>query len=357
MFDNANRLWVVHISNNAKLAERARNEGFMCIGWTTMGDLSPHDTREKMKAAMTAAMPKKSPRSIASSYGQVYRFAHEMEIGEPVVYPIKGGRDVMIGRIAGAYEWSSDPELQAGDYANVRQVEWLKRVPRVEFSPAALGAFGSFSSVCTADDHLDEVRAVLAGETFTPVATSTPTAMASTTTGNTAGGDDDTDEAEAQAQNAADEVTQATKDYLLRRWSRTAQDFEAVTAALFRAMGYTAQVQQGTGDMGVDVIAHKDPLGVESITLKVQCKTGTNSSGGPEIQKLRGTLMPGEKGIFISLGGFARDAQHTERNDPNLILIDADRFVELFLDHYPDLSPEMRHRFPLKQVYGVASSD
>lgn len=59
----------------------------------------------------------------------------------------------------------------------------------------------------------------------------------------------------------------------------------------------------------------------------------------------------------MSLEDLACDAQHTERNDPNLILIDADRFVELFLDHYPDLSPEMRHRFPLKQVYGVATSE
>lgn len=351
MFDNANRLWVVHISNDVKIAARAQDEdhGFICIGWTKLGDLSPYDTREKMKARYHEARPDKSAAHVRSSYGQVYKFAHEMQIGEPVVYPIKGGRDVLIGQIVGPYEWSSDPELQARDYANVRKVEWLKRVPRVDFSPTALNAFGAFSSVCTADDHLDEVRAVLVGETFIPAQTGNPS-----TTSATLSGGEDTDEAEAQAQNAADEVTQATKDYLLRRWSRTAQDFEEVTAAVFRAMGYTARTQQGTSDMGVDVIAHKDPLGVESITLKVQCKSGTSTSGGPEIQKLRGTLMPGEKGVFISLGGFARDAQHTERNDPNLILIDADRFVELFLDHYPQLSAEMRHRFPLQQVYGVA---
>jgi restriction system protein len=347
MFDNANRLWVVHISNNAQLAQRAREEGFICIGWGKLGDLSPYDTREKMKARYHEVHPTKSAAHVRSSYGQVYKFAHEMEVGEPVVYPIKGGRDVMIGRIAGPYQWSDDEDLQAGDYANIRKVDWIKRVPRVDFSPAALSAFGAFSSVCTADDHLDEVRAVLAGETFTPTPPSAKTLV-------TAEGGDDAEEAEAQAQNAADEVTQATKDYLLRRWSRTAQDFEEVTAAVFRAIGYTARTQQGTGDMGVDVIAHKDPLGVESITLKVQCKSGTSTSGGPDIQKLRGTLMPGEKGVFISLGGFAKDAQHTERNDPNLILIDADRFVELFLDHYPQLSAEMRHRFPLQQVYGVA---
>jgi len=46
---------------------------------------------------------------------------------------------------------------------------------------------------------------------------------------------------------------------------------------------------------------------------------------------------------------------HTQQNDANLILIDADRFVDLFLSSYYRLSPEIRHRFPLQRVYVVAS--
>ena len=49
MFENQTRLWVIHISNSARLAERARNEGFMCIGWTRLGDLSSYDKKPKMK--------------------------------------------------------------------------------------------------------------------------------------------------------------------------------------------------------------------------------------------------------------------------------------------------------------------
>lgn len=66
-------------------------------------------------------------------------------------------------------------------------------------------------------------------------------------------------------------------------------------------------------------------------------------------------LNPGEKGILISLGGFSVDAKHTEQNDANLILIDADRFVELFLQSYDRLNAEMRHKFPLQQVYVVTA--
>jgi len=89
--------------------------------------------------------------------------------------------------------------------------------------------------------------------------------------------------------------------------------------------------------------------------IKIQAKSGTSSVGAPAVKQLRGVLNPGEKGILISLGGFSSDAKHTEQNDANLILLDSDRFVELFLGSYDKLSPEMRHRFPLRQVYVVAS--
>src|SRR5438552_13049874 len=110
MFENRSRLWVVHISNHEEIAVRAKAEGFICIGWTAIGDLSAFNTREKMKAAFKKGYPSWSDGSVRSSYGQVFRFAHEMEVGDPVVYPIKGSQEIMIGQIAGPYRWAADDQ-------------------------------------------------------------------------------------------------------------------------------------------------------------------------------------------------------------------------------------------------------
>ena len=345
MFENQDRLWVIHISGKGKrVVARAQDEGFVCIGWTKIGDLHPHDTPDKLKAAFGRAFPNKSAASVRSSYGQVFRFAHEVQIGEPIVYPIKGSRDILIGKVTGPYEWSPDPELREGDCCNVRRVEWLARVPRVRFSQQALHSFGSFSTLSSADEFLEEVRAVLAGKQLADEAPEQPDPVE----------EEETTESEETAVSAAEEVLQATKDYLIRRWSRTHQDFEEVVAAVFRAMGYTATVQQGSRDLGVDVVAHADPLGVTPPILKIQAKSGTSSAGAPVVKQLRGVLNSGEKGVVISRGGFSVDARHPEQNDANRILNAAERFVDLFLDSYENLSPEMRHRYPLKRVY-VAS--
>lgn len=361
MFENASRLWVVHVSNHAKIATRAQREGFVCIGWTRIGDLSPHDTREKMKAAMHRAFPDWSSGSVNSSYGQVFRFAHEMNVGDPIVYPVKGSREIMIGQITGDYLWAGDDrELVDNDYSNVRPVKWIKTVPRIAFSDAALHSFGSFSSVSTSDEHLEEVIAVLSKES----GVAGPTVTGRVAPSKAQYGPDlpvgsgampapaaDPEVAPADAFNLAERAVEETKDYLLRQWSRTGTDFEEVVAAVFRAMGYTATTQQGTHDLGVDVVAHPDPLGVQPPIIKIQCKSGTGSVGGPAIKQLRGLLNGPEKGVMVALGGFSTDARHVQQNDADLVLIDGDRFVELFLEHYDRLAPEWRHRFPLTRVH------
>jgi restriction system protein len=114
---------VLHIGNDDRIALRALDEGFVCIGWTAMGDLSLHDTREKTRAAMEAAYPTWTTKKISSSYGQTYRFAHEMQVGEPIVFPVRPTKEIAIGRIAGEYRWADDQDLVANDHNNVRPVE------------------------------------------------------------------------------------------------------------------------------------------------------------------------------------------------------------------------------------------
>jgi restriction system protein len=248
----------------------------------------------------------------------------------------------MIGEIAGPYRWADDDkELYQNDYCNIRKVKWIKTVPRISFSRPALHSFGSFSSVSSSDEYLDEVKAVLRGDV--------------TSASNTDASDQPdviADEPPTADQvNQADQTVQETEDYLLNQWSRTAQDFEEIVAAVFRAMGYTATTQSGTHDLGVDVIAHPDPLGVQPPRLKIQAKSGTSTVGAPAVKQLRGIRNDGEKAVLIALGGFSNDALHVQQNDADVVLIDGARFVELFLEFYERLEPEMRHRFPLKRVY------
>ncbi|MEE9296304.1 MAG: restriction endonuclease [Phycisphaerae bacterium] len=309
-----------------------------------MGDLAQHNTRGAMKAAMSKAYPNWKDEKIRATYGQVYRFAHVMAIGDPVVFPIKQTREIAIGRIKSAYRFTPrGDELHELDYANVRDVEWLQIVPRTAFSKAALHSFGAFSSVSTSNDHLEEVVAVvLSVDAATETGGKKPPATTSTV--------EDSDD-EEEPFDLYETAAQETEDYLLKAWHRTGAAFEHVVAAVLEAIGYTATVTSASSDHGVDIIAHPDPLGLEQPFVKVQAKSGMGSVGEPEVSQLIGSLYEGEKGIFVSLGGFSSAAKAKARNSAKVSLIDAKQFVSLFLDHYEQLSPTWRATYPLSRVY------
>jgi restriction system protein len=334
-------LWVIHMADDPNIAERAVREHFICIGWTALGDLNQYKSRESLKEAYRRTWPERSEASVRSSYGQPFRFAHEMQIGDYFVYPVKSGRSIHVGRIKGPYRFAiDDSELMAAKLANVRPVEWLRELPRTAFSSSALHSFGSFSSVSTSNEYFDEVQGLLRG--------ASPLGDANVLTISP-----DADEVEQQegAYDLYESAVQETEDFLLKSWIRSKSEFEHVVAAVLEAIGYTAKVTQASGDHGVDVIAHRDPLGLEPPLIKVQVKSGITRIGEPEVSQLLGSLMEGEKGLFISLGGFSPAAQAKARNSSKLQLLDASEFLKTFLDYYHKLAPSWQAKFPLTRVY------
>ena len=123
------------------------------------------------------------------------------------------------------------------------------------------------------------------------------------------------------------------------------------TAGLLQAMGYRAEVTPASGDGGV--IAYRDPLGLEPPIPKVQCKRTLNTIGGPDVQKLMGTLAPGstEVGLFITLGTFTSDTISLARSRHDLRSVNGRQLVDMIFDHYEQLDLEWRRLLPLKRIY------
>jgi restriction system protein len=125
--------------------EAALKKNIVAVGWAKVGDLSKlKPDREAFKKAVASAFPDKKPGAIPNNAGQLYRFVHEMNPGDLVVYPSKRDRQVHIGRVEGPYHY--DPALEPG-YPNHRPVKWLSVIPRTRFSQGALYEIGSALSL------------------------------------------------------------------------------------------------------------------------------------------------------------------------------------------------------------------
>jgi restriction system protein len=64
-------------------------------------------------------------------------------------------------------------------------------------------------------------------------------------------------------------------------------------------------------------------------------------------------------GIYISTGGFSKDAEREVRSQENrrLSLIGLERLFDLWVEFYANLSEEERQLLPLKQVHFLAPAE
>ncbi len=322
----SNAMWGLHM---ARLEASAPVDGnFVGIGWDDMGDLSElPDNRDAFKVRFSENYLNEKTGAIPVKAGVLFRFAHEIAVGDIVVYPSKSDRMVNIGIITSGYDFIEDC---IGQYPHRRSVRWVKHLPRASFSQSALHEIGSAITLFQISAHADEFRAAMEGKDT---------------------GAEDVDE--DTADEVSIQVEETTEDFIIKRLKAklTPYDFERFVAHLLTCMGYHARVTQKSSDGGIDVIAHKDELGFEPPIIKVQCKQTLDQTGRPKVQELHGAIEQGEHGLFVTLGQFSNDARTFERSKPNLRLIDAGALIELIYAHYDAFDPRYKMLLPLRSTY------
>lgn len=332
---HAPTIWGVHMGR--QVGDIPISKGYVAIGWHQLGDLRslPRD-REVIKEMVVARIPEAKAGAVPVYAGTVFKFVHEIRPGDVVVYPSKADRVVNIGVFTGRSDCVPD---SPDSYPNRRYVEWRGHFSRDVFSQDALNEIGSSVTLFQVRRHAREFMARIFPD--------------ATDTNENKDHISEVIDDDASVSGVARLAQLSAEDFVIRSLMRQLDgfEFEKLVAHLLECMGYTARVTPKTGDGGVDVIAHTDPLGFQPPIIKVQCKRITDQTSRPDVDRLLGTLGDGEFGLFINLGSFARGAYELERNRPKLRLVNGAAFVEIFLENYEKLSPKYRSMIPLKQIY------
>lgn len=134
----------------------------ICIGWSDMGDLSDISTKEELGVRYDKAWPDANKRKKGQDVGQVWRFLNNMQVGDYVVFA--DGDVCHIGRITSDYYHNSTVNNQSHDYANTRDVEWLKKdILRSELSEAFHHSLMTAMSVWGLNDYKSVIAELLEG--------------------------------------------------------------------------------------------------------------------------------------------------------------------------------------------------
>lgn len=322
MENEEKRVWGIHTKED----ELFRQNNMIAIGWQEIGDLGEiENNREAFKKAFAKAYPNAIRGNISISAGMLYRFCHEVQVGDYVVHPSKADRMINIGIIEGNYRYAKD----ALRYPQQRSVKWLRQIPRTAFSQGALYEAGSAMTFFAIKTYADEYLAAL-DRSFRPSIA-----------------DESEDETFART---ADEIIESTKDFILKELSKNLKgyDLEEFVADLLRAMGYRTTVSPRGGDRGIDITAYKDELPPR---ILVQVKSQDGDIRESMIQSLKGAMREGDYGLFVTLSNYTKNAMRYLAGTPIIRGINGTELVNLILQYYDQLSEKYQKMIPLKMVY------
>jgi restriction system protein len=321
-------VWGIHAGQTGDADSLFKKQNVIALGWPKMGDLSNLlKDREAFKNRLAEVYPETKPGALPVNTGQLFRFVHEMQVGDYVVYPSKQERKVYIGRVESAYSYQPTPEPT---YPHHRSVKWLKNLPRTQFTQGALYEIGSAMSFFQIRNYADEFVAVIEGKVAPPPVSKDETVGL-----------------------VAEEIEQTTRDFILKRLTEELKGhpFTHFIAHLLSRMGYRTRVSPEGPDGGIDIIAHKDELGFEPPIIKVQVKSGEGSVGEPVVSALNGKLGQGDYGLMITLGTYTKQARNFTLGKSNIRLIDGEELVDLILEHYDQFDTRYKGLLPLRRVF------
>lgn len=337
-------IWGIH---NDQSSLDFVNAGFISIGWDAEGDIRAIGAdRESIKQKLLLSRPDAKRGAVPIWAGVLYRFAYEMKPGDLVIYPHKADSTLNFGRVQGDYFWDEN----AGLHRSRRKVSWLATgIPRVAFSQAARHEVGSALTLFSVKRHATEFIEFLSKDK------KTSDQAVSETLAPTLPVKEATERAEDQVN--ADRIEDDTRDFIIETLMTRLEGvpFEYFISDLLRAMGYRTRVTEASGDGGFDIVAHKDPLGLEPPIIKVQCKRTLSTIGAPDVQKLMGTLAPGgtELGLFVTLGNYSREAISVGRTRQDLRLVAGREVVSWIFENYDRLPAERKRLLPMRNVWVI----
>lgn len=134
----------------------------VCIGWSNLGDLSDIDSKEQLSELYEANYDKNN-RGRGQDVGQIWRFIHDMKVGDYVIFAENSV--FHIGRIESDYCYdTTERESQDSDYKSNRKVKWLKKnISRSVLSTNLHNSLKTAMSIWTLNDYKSAVLDLLRG--------------------------------------------------------------------------------------------------------------------------------------------------------------------------------------------------
>lgn len=283
-----------------------KQNGYIGIGWFHT-QIEANISKEEIKEMYQVFYPNDAFMRMNQNAGQIFRFIHDIKIGDIVMTPFQNG-EFLVGEVTSELYFQHD---QSSNYDLRKKVNWFSNhLDRTALSISLQNSLRSSLTCFT----IQNSREILEYYNIVP-----PQERAETRT--------------------TIDLYQIIRDKLLELDSFEFEDF---VSYLLQSIGFTkTNATQGrTNDGGIDFEGVLEIFGVASVNLQVQVKRyETSPIKWQTIDQFRGAMKRDFQGCFITLSSF-QDKARKNASDPNRIpinLIDGKKLIDIFIEKYEDI--------------------
>jgi restriction system protein len=310
-------------ANFGKYAKAFVDGEYVAIGWLENVNLSAihSEDYDKLTDIFKEDNPKASKMSAAQNIGQIWRFLIDIKEHDVVVTPAENVEDLFYGEIISGYYYGKD---EICPYPHRKKVKWEKKpLLRSSLSIPLQNSLRSSLTVFYVKHESTFLEAI---------------------------GKRKRDTTEGRIR-----YSEFTHSVLNRILELSAEEFEMLVTELLSAIGFEADHVGKVGDGGVDAHGVLDIYGMAKVDLCVQAKRYQihGSVGSSVVKDLRASVPEKSQGCIIttSIDIPKKTREECTKLDFKRIgLIDGNQLVEILIEHYQDLSEELRNKLRLRLV-------
>lgn len=340
-------IWLVRAGSHGEYEQKFIKENKVYVTWDELNvDLKNLSQRSELTAEMAQRFPEAKPKAIQNWVSQVWPFAHEMNVGDLVIVPLKSQPGIQIGEITGNYCF----DAKAPDpFYHWRKVKWIgEAIPRTNFGQDLLYTFGAFMTICRVQRNNAEARiSAMRTNNWKPESIKAATSPGASLSDD---GNKNTDIEELARDQIAHLISARFKGHNLTR----------LVDSVLKAQGYTTYVSPEGADGGADILAGTGSLGFGTPRLCVEVKSGDAPIDRPAVDKLLGavTKFGANEGLFVSWSGYKSNVQKELASSFFRVRLWTQKeLMEAVFTHYDRLDEEIKAELPLKRIWMVATQD
>lgn len=342
--------WVVRAGRSGENEQWNIDNGCVSVGWPEIGDLTGCHTKDAVRALVDAAYPQDSPAQRANSTTQLWAFRQAIKPGDLVIMPLKTKRGYLLfGRCTGPFAY--DPGNTNLKRRKTVPVAWQAQpVSKTLIKDDLVYSLNAISTVFSPSRNNAVARLEQVLKHGTDPGNNNPAGNPAAT--QTGGDTDDSTVIDPVSAPTIQAIRDSVSIHLVENFA--GHKLTGLIADILRALGYVCEVSPAGPDGGVDILAGRGPLGMDSPTLVVEVKSEPTPISAPVVRGLHGAIsrLHADQGLLVAWGGVTNAARREfERDRTTFRIWEANEVLDRLFATYDQLPASTRAMIPLTQAW------